>query len=713
MTQKSTPSHPWRFFRAGGFDQVLLESGADLEALSRLDQKLWVALSCPIQGVEFDRRTLALLDGDGDGHVRAPEVLAAIAWCRERLDTLDLLLTPGDSLPLAAIRRDTPEGERVLSAARAILGRLGREESATVIGIAEACAHAEVFAASRFNGDGIITPRSADDCEQALWIERIIACHGSRIDSSGEAGIDRELLDTFSGEVIAWLEWWTSGNVLGLGPGLLPRTTLCATWNAVHGKVDDYFVRCRLAAFDPRAAGALSSSDDRLLALAPLELAPDHDAIAALPLAHIDERGELDLTARLNPAWSAAIASFREQIVVPCLGETNILSDDAWQQLKAAMAPLVEWWMRRSESPVATFGPEELERWRSAALAEQLAALIEADQAMATEAEAVTEVETLARYCRDLVPFLNNFVSFRDFYTRRDKSIFQTGTLYLDGRSCDLCVAVTDPPRHTQLATLSRLFLVYCDCTRNGGASRRTIAAAITSGDTDQLIVGRNGLFYDRNGDDWDATVVRVIEHPISLRQSFWSPYRRIARMVGEQLQKLAAARNKATEEKAAHGIVHGAQKVGDEKTPPAPFDVAKFAGIFAAIGLAVGAIGTTLASVVTGLLRLAWWQIPLAVLGAMLAISGPAMLIDWFKLQQRNLGPLLDANGWAVNARARINLPFGATLTSVARLPLGARPLLNDPFAEKRHGWKIWLLLAALAGTGLLAWLNGWIGGE
>lgn len=32
--------HRWKFFRAGGFDQVLLETGADLMALETLDQKL-------------------------------------------------------------------------------------------------------------------------------------------------------------------------------------------------------------------------------------------------------------------------------------------------------------------------------------------------------------------------------------------------------------------------------------------------------------------------------------------------------------------------------------------------------------------------------------------------------------------------------------------------------------------------------------------------
>jgi hypothetical protein len=35
------------FFRAGGCDQVRLESGADVLALDQLDQKLWVALASP------------------------------------------------------------------------------------------------------------------------------------------------------------------------------------------------------------------------------------------------------------------------------------------------------------------------------------------------------------------------------------------------------------------------------------------------------------------------------------------------------------------------------------------------------------------------------------------------------------------------------------------------------------------------------------------
>ena len=151
-----------------------------------------------------------------------------------------------------------------------------------------------------------------------------------------------------------------------------------------------------------------------------------------------------------------------------------------------------------------------------------------------------------------------------------------------------------------------------------------------------------------------------------------------------------------------------------DITTPaPAPqaFDIAKFAGIFAAIGLALGALGTALAAVITGFLGLPAWQMPLVLLGILLLISGPSVLLAWLKLRQRNLGPLLDANGWAVNIRARINIPFGASLTGVAALPAGSQRSIQDPYADKASPWP-WLILLGLLLAGLFwVWRQGWLG--
>lgn len=70
----------WHCRRMGGTDQVTLSTMAELRRLRELDPKLWGALSCPATGVEFDQRTMSLLDSNGDGRIRMPEVLDAVEW---------------------------------------------------------------------------------------------------------------------------------------------------------------------------------------------------------------------------------------------------------------------------------------------------------------------------------------------------------------------------------------------------------------------------------------------------------------------------------------------------------------------------------------------------------------------------------------------------------------------------------------------------------
>lgn len=78
-----TGSHKWRFVRIGGFDHVLISSGEDIRSIPTLDQKLWAALGCPTQGLEFDTATLGYMDTDKDGRIRAPEVIEEIMDCMD------------------------------------------------------------------------------------------------------------------------------------------------------------------------------------------------------------------------------------------------------------------------------------------------------------------------------------------------------------------------------------------------------------------------------------------------------------------------------------------------------------------------------------------------------------------------------------------------------------------------------------------------------
>ncbi len=303
-------------------------------------------------------------------------------------------------------------------------------------------------------------------------------------------------------------------------------------------------------------------------------------------------------------------------------------------------------------------------------------------------------------------------MNFADFYGRTG-AIFQAGTLYLDARSCHLCVEVTDAGKHAALAGLAGAYLAYCDITRAGGA-KKTICAVFTNGSRDNLMVGRNGVFYDRAGVDWDATITKVIDNPISIREAFWSPYTKLVRMIEEQIAKRAAAADSAANDKVAQTATTAATIDKAKPAEPKKIDV----GAVAALGVAAGSIGTALSFFATKLVDLSAWQIPLVILGIILVISGPAMFIAYLKLRKRNLGPILDANGWAINTVARMNVPFGASLTDLPRLPAGAERSLEDPYAEKRSPWPkiiVFLIVLALAYAVLnrFGLIHDWTGGR
>jgi hypothetical protein len=180
--QSSTPTHTWKFIRTGGLDQVALESGADLADLEKLDPKLWVALACPTKGLEFDEKTLQLIDVDKDGRVRVPEVIAAVKWALARLKSADDLAKGGAALPLAAIDDSAPEGSAILASARQILISLGKPD-ANAISVEDAADTARIFAKTLFNGDGVLPAESASSPAVKQVIADIIATEGAKPDT--------------------------------------------------------------------------------------------------------------------------------------------------------------------------------------------------------------------------------------------------------------------------------------------------------------------------------------------------------------------------------------------------------------------------------------------------------------------------------------------------------------------------------------------------
>ncbi|WP_284214162.1 hypothetical protein [Comamonas jiangduensis] len=698
--------HQWQFFRAGGVDQVQIRTGADIANIGQLDQKLWVALACPTRGIEFDSVTLDLIDQDADGRIRAPELVQACEWAVSMVNDPDVLTSGSDVLQLASINESTEQGQALADEARRILALSG-QEGAACVSLADVQGRLASLNAMPFNGDGILNPATLSD-QPALsaLVSRIMEAYGSAQGCDGQPGLGRAQLDNFFTDVQSLADWHTlaSSNTCSL-PTEAQAVAAVQALNAVQVKVEDFFARTRLAAFDAKALAPISPSVEGYAALGTQVLSKEDAAIAALPLATVVADGVLPLGSGVNPAWAAAMAALQQHAVRPLLGELDSLSAAQWEQLKAQLQPCQAWLASFPASPLGEMGLQEAQALLASGMQQQLQDMIQHDEDEKQHSEHAVALEKLIRLQRDLLALLNNFVSFSQFYSRQGAA-FQAGTLYLDGRSCELTVDVANPAAHATLAGMAKVYLAYCECKRGG--DKRHIVAAFTAGDVDFLFVGRNGVFYDREGKDWDATITKLIENPTSIGQAFFSPYKKFVRMIEEQVAKRAAAKDASVTEglnaKAAALVTAPAGTAAAAAAPAKKTDV----GTVAAIGVALGSISTVLVGIFSKFVELGPW-IPVGLMGLILAISGPSMLIAWLKLRERSLGPILDASGWAINGRMKINMQLGNSLSQTAKVPANAKHMLHDPFAASHTArWVVGVL--ALVVLAALAWRWGWV---
>ena len=449
-----------------------------------------------------------------------------------------------------------------------------------------------------------------------------------------------------------------------------------AAYNALDAKVKDYFMRSKLAQFSTESTQALDVQTSRIEAISADNLTQKMEEIATYPIARVDGSQELSFQAAINPAWVGQW-NVVKSVLDP---KAKALTEEMWAEVGAKIKAY-----RDYQASIT---------------------VTEADIPLDEETAAVQLVDKLLHLTRDYYTLLRNYVSFQDFYDVQKKAIFQCGTLVIDQRTCDFCVKVADAAALTAQSPKSGMYLITCAVSSKVWNESYNIMAAMTVGDVDDIFVGKNCIFYDRKGRDFDAKVTAIVDNPISIKQAMWRPYKKMIKLIEDNIEKYAAEKDKAQSEKAAAAINEKTEKAksnldgadgkpAEGEAKASTFDIAKYAGVFAAIGMAVGMIGSALVAIGSGIMGLKWWQFPLVLLAIMLVISGPSMFLAWLKLRKRNMAPLLNANGWAVNAAAKVNIPFGETLTQEAKYPMGLK--LKDPFADRKMPvWKkilLWLL--------------------
>ena len=675
--------YKWGFDNIGGCSRVRISKGEDIRHLAELDPKMWTVLSCPVKGLEIDEKSLTYIDADADGKIRISDVVTTSQWMCAVLKNADLLLEGADSIDIEMFA-DSEAGRKLYHSAKQILANLSKEGS--VISIADTSDSAAIFAKTGFNGDGVITETSTDDADAKAAIAAAVASFGGVADRSGSQGVNADMINTFYASLSDYVAWVEAAPQAPFGD---KTDAVIEAYNALDAKVKDFFMRSRLAAFSPDSTSVLDVQTSRIESISADNLSTKADDIASYPIARVTGQAEIDLTKPVNPAWADKFDFIRSAAL-----DGDVLTEAEWDAIGSRFAAYTAWKSSKAGAAVEGLGLDAIKKLLSQDKKAALLELVAQDSALAEEAANIDMVDKFLHIYRDFYRLLRNFVTLNDFYNK-DKAvaaIFQSGRLIIDQRECRLCMKVADMAKHNASAATSGMFLIYCDCTSKVSAEKLNIVAAVTVGDVGDLIVGKNAVYYDNSGAEWDAVITKVIENPISISQAFWSPYRRISKAIEDLIGKSAADKDAkimadaSAKINAAPASIPAAPAADGKPAVAPPFDIAKFAGIFAAIGVAVGMIGTALSGLVDGLKGLAWYQYVLLFVGIMLCISGPAMVMAWLKLRRRNIAPLLNANGWAVNAASKISIPFGETLTDIAKFP---KLKLKDPYRKDMAVWK------------------------
>ena len=496
--------YKWKFCTKSGLSQVRIECGEDLKNLKNLDQKYWTVLSASNSGLRFDIRTLELLDSDGDGRIRVPDLIAAVEFLESRGVDLDSLF------------KEDQEDEIKLNGILEKLADLAKVEP-------------------------------SDDEKSAMKAWEEAPAKDASIKFLGDATADAE---------------------------------------AALAKVE----RLLEAFFDP--------AEDAPLVLEGPEVT-------------------LPLCGNINPKHANSIAAFVEKCVNPVIGNCEELKRGDFVRIKEAFAAYRGW---VSSKPIMNSG---------------------------AKAELVDD-EREVRYKMHLAEYVRNFVNQSVLYSCDSEPIYLTGTLFIDGRECRLCFHVDNEAAHSALAEKSDCCIVYLKLSRAGFAGRN-VCAAITTGRTAPLYAGRNGIFYDRDGNAWDATITKLVMAQVSLAEAFWAPWRKIGELIGGQIKKFVGD----AQSKSVGGVTKTIEGVGAKtaaKQPDPSANGAALASSVAALGIGLGMVGAAFAGIVGLVAGLPWWKVGVGILAIIAAVSLPSVILAWFKLRRRDIGAILNASGWAVN---------------------------------------------------------------
>lgn len=676
-----------------------IRGAEDLQKAVDLDEALWVAIDAPVSGFACDATFLQWLDGDGNGRVICDELRQAVRWTLDVLNDWSDVSSGRASLKLYTVDASDPDGHQIVTSARKMLRRLGQtsDEVITLEQVREIKAQVQ---AQPISEAGVVLPSATDDPEIGAMLDAIVACTRGAEHPSGDKGVDETALTRFIDEAGQACAWFARGRIPAgqTTTDVMPLGEVTgAAWEVyqhLHDKLQQFFAQCEVVRYDASLA--------EQIALAGKVAAPedfnDPDKLQAFlreaPLAPPNADASLRYEQPNNPYYIDLLKQFDRYVVEPILGgPRETLSWPEWAHIRRVMQPHAQWQSEKPPEAYSAIGPERLAMYLESARIDRVRRLAAESADTAFEMGNIRLVEKLLLYQSNLVAFANSYISFPTLYDPKQMALFERGTLVIDGRRLTLAVDVPDRAEHIKLAEASGMFVIYIEARR--GELRGQFALPVTSGGRGNLVVGKRGVFIDRDGQEWDARIVHMIENPISLGEALAAPFKRIAKLVSGKVDALTAEAEQKLDATTSAALDSSTPSPATPAPPTAPKGGLLAGGLLMGGGVAVAALASSVAymtekfSTIENKLDILI-GVGIVVGVAVLLVAVPTLISARLRLRRRDLSAILEGSGWAVNARMRLTRGQSRTFTYRPGFPAGSAGVVSQ--------WKVALALLLLA---------------
>ena len=663
----------FQFERFGAAYHLKIADARDLEAVLELDEAHWVATTAPTATLNCDPVFLRLVDTDNDGRLRAEEIKDAIRFLFEHLPDKSGIVPGNTRLDLNAVNRQSEVGRRIYNSATKIRNRLALPED--VVTLAQVRTIKTEVLEGGLDEAGIVLPEAAQDKKVRQIIEDILETVGGKPHPRGGQGVDEVALELFIHQCRQYQDWRNQAvpknasdvsEILPLGKA---TDEAYALFSLLENKITQFFLLCSIRQLNPELLVRAISAGEGSLAINVLDLSQAQSYLADAPLAAPNDEKAVDIAGNLNPYYRRELQRFVELAVQPLVGRTvRKLDQETWQIIREKLLPHREWCARKPDVAVDQLDPDRMARYADDPwFAGEVRTLIEKSHQTAFVLDNLREVERMILYQAYLLPLVNSFVSFPHLYDADQRALFEMGTLVMDGRHFSLAIKVLDRERHIASSTSSNMFVMYLEVFGNDQEKLYEVAVPVTSGNRGNIRLHKWGIFNDVNGREWHARVVEIIENPVSVGEAMIHPFVRLVQAFMQRLEQVSAK----TEAKISGRIAAGRDSAKDGDGKKTKKDDGASAAQLAGGGVALAALGSSVAFIAQTFARLNLKIILATIVVLVLAMIVPAAIATYYKLSKRDLSAILEGSGWGVNARMKLTRKQARTFTYRPNYPL------------------------------------------